>query len=488
MASTSKSNVDQAKTHAFEFLERNKKAIGLLGDSIFYFGELGMQEYETSKLMTDLLEKGGFKVERGISGIPTAFMATFGSGEPVIAIHTEFDGNPGNSQQAGVAERREIVEGAPGHCEGHNVNAAVMVSGALAIARSMKNAGIKGTLKVFGAPAEEQVVSRPFFVRDGYFKDVDLALHDHIDRCLATEWGPLQSALISVQFTFRGVSAHAATAPWMAKNALDAVSLMDIGMAHYREHFEPGMLAQRVITDGGDQPNVIPAKATIWWYLRHSNADGVRKLFERAREIGQGAAMMTGTTMETHFLSAVWPNRANQTVAETIQQNVEIVGMPEWTKDEDNLARQLQQQAGVKVVGLATEITPLKGPAKQRPSANDSGDVAWVVPTAQIRYPANIPNVPYHHWAGGVALATSIAHKGALAGAKVLAASALDFFLKPELVARAKETFKTEIGDVTYKPLLDDDAPPPTHLNKEMMDAFRPKMREHYVKEKVEFA
>jgi aminobenzoyl-glutamate utilization protein B len=482
-----KPNIGPAKTAAFQFLERNSKALALLGDSIFYFGELGMQEFETSGLMTDLLEKGGFKVERGISGIPTAFMATFGSDGPVIAIHTEFDANPGNSQQAGIAERREIVEGAPGHCEGHNVNAAVMVASALAIARSMKSAGIPGTLKVFGAPAEEQVVSRPFFVRDGYFDDVDVALHDHIDRCLATEWGPLQSALISVMFTFRGVSAHAATAPWMAKNALDAVSLMDIGMAHYREHFDPGMLAQRVITDGGDQPNVIPAKATIWWYLRHSDAAGVRKLFDRTREIGQGAAMMTGTTLETKFLSAVWPNRANQTVAEAIQQNVEMVGMPEWSAEEQALARKLQQEAGVKVAGLATELTHLKGPSKQRPSANDSGDIAWVVPTAQVRYPSNIPNVPYHHWAGGVALATSIAHKGALAGAKVLAASALDFLSSPALVARAKETFRAEIGEMKYRPLLDADAPPPIHLNKEMMDAFRPQMREHYVKEKPEF-
>ena len=481
-------NVNPAKTLAFEFLEKNRKAIALLGDSIFYFGELGMQEYETVGLMTELLEKGGFKIERGISRIPTAFMATFGSGKPVIAIHTEFDANPGNSQKSGVAERAEIVEGGPGHCEGHNVNAAVMVSAALAIARSMKNGGIKGTLKVFGAPAEEQVVSRPYFVRDGYFKDVDLALHDHIDRVLATEYGSLQSSLISVQFTFRGVSAHAATAPWMAKNALDAVSLMDIGMAHYREHFEPGMLAQRVITDGGDQPNVIPAKATIWWYLRHAHADGVRKLFERTKEIADGAALMTGTKVEVHYLSAVWPNRANQTVAEAIQGNVELVGMPEWTAEEDALARALQKKAGVKEVGLGTETTPLKGPAKQRPSANDSGDVSWVVPTAQIRYPSNIPNVPYHHWAGGVALATSIAHKGALAGAKVLAATALDFFASPQLIARAKETFKKEIGDVTYKPLLADDAPPPTHLNKEMMDAFRPKMKEHYLKEKPVFA
>lgn len=482
------SNVGAAKTAAFDFLERNRKAIGLLGDSIFYFGELGMQEYETSGLMTDLLEKGGFKVERGISGIPTAFMATYGAGDPVIAIHTEFDGNPGNSQKPGVAERQEIVEGAPGHCEGHNVNAAVMVAGALAIARSLKNAGLKGTLKVFGAPAEEQVVSRPFFVRDGYFKDVKVALHDHIDRALATEWGPLQSALISVMFTFRGVSAHAATAPWMAKNALDAVSLMDIGMAHYREHFETGMLAQRVITDGGDQPNVIPAKATIWWYLRHSDAEGVRKLFERTREIAQGAALMTGTTLESHFLSAVWPNRANRTVAEAIQRNIELVGSPEWTVEEQALARALQQKAGVKVVGLAAAPLPLKGPAKQRPSANDSGDVAWVVPTAQVRYPANIPNVPYHHWAGGVALATSIAHKGALAGAKVLAATALDFFSDAALVAEAQVTFKEEIGDTQYKPLLDADAPPPIHLNKEMMDAFRPKMRPHYLKEKPVFA
>jgi aminobenzoyl-glutamate utilization protein B len=481
-------NISNAKTDAFEFLERNQRAIAQLGDSIFYFGELGMQEFETTKLMTDLLEESGFTVERGISGIPTAFMASYGSGEPVVAIHTEFDANPGNSQVAGVNERREIVDGAPGHCEGHNVNAAVMIAAALAIRRQIEMGEIKGTLKVFGAPGEEQLVSRPFFVRDGYFKDVDLALHDHIDRTLGTEYGTLQSSLISVKFHFAGESAHAATAPWMARNALDAVSLMDIGMAHYREHMEPGMLAHRVITDGGDQPNVVPAKAAMWWYFRHTDADGARRLFDRAREIGAGAAMMTRTEMRVEFLSAVWPNRANRTVAETIQGNIEIVGMPEWSPEEQDLARQLQEKAKVKVTGLASEIRPLTGPAQQRPSANDSGDVAWVVPTAQIRFPANIPGVPYHHWAGGVALATSIAHKGALAGSKVLAATVIDFMTNPDLVTRAKETFKEEIGDVTYKPLLDSDAPPPISLNKEMMEAFRSKMKPHYIKEKPVFA
>jgi aminobenzoyl-glutamate utilization protein B len=480
-------NLSREKRLAFDVIERNQRAIALTGDSIFYFGELGNQEYESAALMSGLLEKEGFSVERGMSGFPTSFLATFGSGAPVIALHTEFDANPDNSQQPGVAEPSPITEGAPGHCEGHNVNAAVLIGAAIAIKRAMEAEGLKGTLKVLGAPAEEQVLSRPYFVRDGYFDDVDIALHPHIGPELSVGYGLQQSALISATFTFHGETAHAGVAPWKGRDALDAVVLMDMGLAQYREHMAPTSRLHRAITEGGLQPNLVPKRASIWWYFRDPTAEGAEKLFEHAKKVAEGAALMTNTSWEHRVLSAVWPTRGNRTVAETVRRNMEAVGHPEWSAEENALARRLQERAGVAVEGLRAQLPPFRGEAVQRPSANDGGDVSWKVPMVKFYYPANIPGIGFHHWAAGVALATSIAHKGAVSGAKVLAASALDFFIDPALVAEAKASFTEELGGVAYRPLLPVGQEPPSELNFDKMEPFRQKMRAHYLTEKPEF-
>jgi aminobenzoyl-glutamate utilization protein B len=481
------SNLTREKRLAFEVIERNARAIALTGDNIFYFGELGNQEYESAALMAGVLEKEGFAVERGLSGFPTAFLATWGTGAPVIALHTEFDANPDNSQRPGVPEPTPIVDGAPGHCEGHNVNAAVMIGAAVALRRAMAECGVKGTLKVFGAPAEEQVLSRPYFVRDGYFDDVDVALHPHIGPELSVGHGLQQSALISATFTFHGETAHAGVAPWKGRDALDAVVLMDAGLAQYREHMAPTSRMHRTITEGGLQPNVVPKRAQIWWYFRDLTAEGAEKLFEHAKKVAEGAALMTNCTWEHTVLSAVWPTRGNRTVADTVHRNMEIVGHPQWSKDEHTMARTLQERAGVAVEGLRDKLPPYRGEARQRPSANDGGDVSWKVPMVKFYFPANIPNIGFHHWAAGVALATSIAHKGAVTGAKVLAGAALDFLSDPALVAEAKTTFAEELGGVSYRPLLPVGQEPPKTLNRDKMEPFRERMRAHYLAEKPEF-
>jgi aminobenzoyl-glutamate utilization protein B len=475
------------KQFVFDTVDRNSAAIALLCDNIFYFAELGMQEFETSGLMTKLLEQAGFAIERNLSGMPTGFVATYGSGKPVVALHTEFDATPACSQKAGVVAPAPIVEGAPGHTEGHNVNAAVMIGAAITIKRAMDQFGLEGTLKVFGAPGEEQLVSRPYFVRDGYFQDVDVALHDHIGQGFGTVYGLRQYALISAEFTFKGQTAHAATAPWNARDALDAVVLMDIGWDKLREHLEPSQRSHRVITNGGDQPNVIPSKSSIWWFFREASADKTRALFEKAKRIAEGAAIMTDTSYAVNVLSAVWPTRANRTLAEVIQANVEQIGMPQWGEGEQKLVYELQTNVKAKPVGMPTKITPLKE-CVQSVSANDSGEVSWVVPTGLITFPSNIPGVSYHHWSAGVALATSIAHKGAVVGAKAMAATAIDLLMDPSLVAKAKQTFKEEIGGVEYKPLLPPDQRPPLELNRDLMERYRAAMREHYLKEKPVFS
>jgi len=479
---------DPAKALAAGFIDRNAQAFITLNDSIFYFGEMGMQEHRTAGLMTSILERHGFAIERGISGFETSFIATFGQGTPVVAIHTEYDANPSNSQKSGVTQRSEIVPGAPGHCEGHNVNAAVMVSSALAIRYAMEKFGLKGTLKIFGASAEEQLLSRPYFVRDGYFDDVDLAFHDHILDRFGTDYGIIQSAAVSADFTFRGEAAHAAMSPWKGRDALDAVVLMDFGLAQYREHMKPTMTAHRVITQGGEQPNVIPALAGCWWYFRDPTAEGARTLFERAQQIARGAAMMANCELAIDVRAAVWPVRLNQTIAEVIQRNVEVLGMPAWTAEEHAFARALQKGASVAETGLKTDITPLSGPAVQIAASNDCGDVSWKVPMGRLWFPANVPHLPFHHWSAGAPLATSIAHKGGLAGAKALAMSVIEYFQVPALVAETKDSFKRELGGIVYKPLLPDGQRAPAHLNQDLMAQYRTAMEAHYLDREPVFA
>ncbi len=475
------------KLHALHFVERNASALARLSDMIFYYGELGMQEFRTSELLTGTLERAGFEIVRNLSGFPTGFMAHYGSGGPVIALHCEYDSNPGNSQVPGISERKEIVPGAPGHCEGHNVNAAVAITAALAIQSAMKSFALPGTLKVFGAPAEEQLISRPYFVRDGHFDDVNIAFHAHILDEFKTEYGLAQLGMMSVQFTFLGMAAHSAMSPWEGRDALDAAVLMDVGMAQFREHMKPGMSAHRVLTEGGTQPNVIPARSTCWWFFRDRSPEGVRALFEQGERVARGAAMMANCEFETNIMAGVWPVRGNETIARTIQNNIEAIGMPVWSAEEQDFARSLQKSTGKPQTGLHGSITPLTGPCEPIMASNDCGDVSWVVPMGRVWFPANIPNAPFHHWSAGAALTTSIAHKGALAGAKVLSASALDFLSSVGMVDEAWKTFKSETEGVEYKPMLPASQKPPLELNRALMEHYRPLMEAHYLQGQPDF-
>ncbi len=474
-----------AKKTAFQCIDRNKDEIAKVGDAIFSFAELGMQEIETSSFCVQVLKDMGFKVESGISGFPTAVLATYGSGRPVIALHAEYDALPAGSQTAGITERQPVVEGAPGHAEGHNTGAAVMLGAAFAIKEAMDKHNLQGTLKVFGVPAEEQVLARPYFVCDGYFENVDAAFHCHVSDRLSTSYGIRQYALISVEYSFFGKTAHAASRPWQGFSALDAAKLMDIGFDVLREHLPPTHRSHSVIVDGGKQPNVVPEYARIWWYFRESTSEKATIIWQRARKIAEGAALMTGCTFEENVMATVLPTRDNQIVAETIQTNIELIGMPEWLDADQELARRIQKVAGVSETGLRTEIVPLKK-ATQGTSSNDSGDITWTVPHGRISFPSNISGAAFHHWTAGIAPATSIAHKDEVAGAKVMAGSVIDLLTQPELLVKAKELHKKEIGG-QYKTLLPPDQKPPLELNKIEMEKYRRLMESHYYKPKVQF-
>jgi aminobenzoyl-glutamate utilization protein B len=474
------------KDTAYQAVERNASEVGKIGDAIFNFAELGMQEFESNDLCARLLEEWGFKVEKGISGFPTALMATYGSGKPVIALHFEFDALPGTSQQAGVIERKPVVEGAPGHAEGHNTNAAVVMGAAFGIKEAIEKYNLKGTIKVFTAPAEEKGIPRPYFVRDGYFKDVDAAFHAHVGNKLSTSYGERQYAVITSDFLFYGKTAHAAVGPWTGVSAVDAAKLMDLGWDVLREHLPTTQRSHSVFTEGGIQPNVVPDFARISWIFRESNYERVYDLHEKAKKVAEGAALMTGCTWEEEVVSAIWPTRDNQTIAEVVQANIELVGVPQWTEEEQKFAKEVQKSVGAKETGLTTKITPL-AEATQSTSANDSGDITWMVPHGRITFPANVSGIPGHHWAAAIVPATSIAHKAEVAGAKVLAGAVVDLLTQPAILEKAQETFKKEVGETKHQTLLPLDQKPPIEYNVEMMAKYRESMKPFYLKETIQF-
>ncbi len=461
------------------------KLTQVMVDKIFSFGELGFQEYETSAYLVQMLRDHGFQVEEGIAGIPTAWIATWGSGDPVIALGSDIDGIPKASQKPGVAYHDPIVEGAPGHGEGHNSGQAVNVTAALAVKRIMEQEGIQGTLKLWPGVAEELVATKAWFVREGYFKDVDVCIFTHVSNDLSVSWGAARgNGLISVEYTFFGESAHSAGAPWRGRSALDAVELMNAAMNYRREHLRLPQRTHYVITNGGDQPNVVPSVASVWYYFRELDQKHMKELFEIGNTAADSAARMTNTEVESRILGHAYPRHFNKVIAETMWKNIEAVGLPQWSEADLTLAKALQKELGVEEQGLKTELGTLRGPVegpRLGGGSDDIGDISWTVPTVTLRFPSNIPGGPGHHWANAVAMATPIAHKGATAGAKVVATTTLDLLLRSELVEQAWAYFKDEQNkDHQYTPFIGPEDPPAIHLNKEKMEAFREKMRPFY--------
>ena len=315
-------------------------------DMVFSFGELGYQEVETSKYLTSILEKNGFRVERNIGGLPTGWMARWGSGRPVIALGADIDGIPQGSQKPGVGYHDAIIEGAPGHGEGHNAGTPLNITAALATKRIMEREHLSGTLVLWPGIAEELLGGKAFFVRAGAFKDVDAVLFAHVSDYFGVSWGvPRNSTgLISVQYEFHGEPAHAGSAPWRGKSALDAVELMDIGWNFRREHLRVSQRSHNVIPNGGFQPNVVPETATTWYYLRETDYPHIKDLWAIGDNMAKGATLMTDTTVTSRVLGSAWPSHMNKTVAETMYANIKTVGLPKWSADDERLARALQRE------------------------------------------------------------------------------------------------------------------------------------------------
>jgi len=474
------------KAEAAKLVEGNAKLAQEIVDTLFSYSELAFQEFETQKYISDLLEKNGFTVEKGVSGLPSSWWATWSNGDgPTIALGSDVDGIPKSSQMPGVAYRKPMVEGAPGHGEGHNSGNGVNIIAALAVKKLMIEKDIKGTLVLWPGIAEELVAAKAYYARDGRFKGVDAVLFTHVGRNLQTSWGTGRgTGLISVEYTFDGKAAHGAGDPWKGKSALDAVELMNVGWNYKREHLHYLQRSHYVVTDGGDQPNVVPSKASVWYFIREMTAEKIRANFKALDDIAAGAALMTGTTKSRRIIGSAWPRNFNKTIAEAMNANIQSVGLPKWSDDDQAFAKAVQKMMGNKEIkGLATELAEMQGPPDQPQSggSDDIGDVSWNVPTVTLRYPSNIRGTTGHNWSSGIAMATPIAHKGVVAGAKVIAATTLDLLTKPQLLKDAWKYFKEEqLKDIKYEPFISATDTPAIEKNRGIMATYKNQLSKYY--------
>jgi len=485
----SKRQLQKIKSAIQEEVESRHKETQVMIDKVFSFAELGFQEYETSKYLTSLLTAAGFEIEYGVAGIPTAWMARWRFGEgPTIALGSDVDCIPKASQYPGVAYHKPMVEGAPGHGEGHNSGLPVIITAALSLQNQMQAHNLGGTLIVWPGIAEELVASKAWYVRDGYFDKIDLCIFTHVSSNLSVSYGQATgTGLISVEYTFEGEAAHSAGAPWRGRSALDAAELMNIGWNYKREHLHPLKRSHSIFTDAGDQPNVVPSKASIWYYFRDITYEGIMKMYNDANNIAQGAAMMTDTKVTSKIVGTAWPRHFNKVIAETMYQNIQTVGLPNWSAEDQTLAQAVQKEVNSdNTEGLATELSALGKPLDRPRSggSDDIGDISWAVPTVTLRFPSNIPGLQGHHWSNAIAMATPIAHKGGTAGAKVVAMTVIDFLAQPSLVQQAKDYFNNvQTKETRYQPMITEKDPPPIYLNKGIMETYRPALESFYYDE-----
>lgn len=451
----------QAKTKAAvgQSLDNQYEAYRDQALQIWDYAEVGYKEQKSSALLQQTLKDNGFKVTAGIAGIPTAFEATYGSGSPVIAILAEYDALPGMSQQA-IAEKSPVVGQSAGHACGHHLFGVASVAAGVEIKKLIENKAFKGTIKVLGCPAEEGGSGKVFLVREGYLKDVDVAIHWHAgDRNSVTTMSALANK--SAKFKFSGFSAHAAAAPEKGRSALDAVEAMNMMVNMMREHIPQESRIHYVITSGGKAPNIVPDFAEVYYYVRHPKKDIVVDVFDRVVNAAKGAALGTGTTMSYDIIGGTHDLLINNELAKVMQTNLDQIGGVQYTAEEMAFGKKIQESFTFSYPDLSTasEVMPLVLKDYAGGGSTDVGDVSYAVPTVGMRAAAWVPGVPAHSWQAVASGGTEIGTKGMLVAAKSMAFTAVDLYTNPQLIEAAKKEFKEKLGDYQYKALLGDIKP-----------------------------
>ena len=467
-------------------VDAHAKLVQEMVDTVFSYGEPGFQEFRTSAYLTDILKKNGFKITMGVAGIPTAWTATWGEGGPLIAMGSDEDDLRGLSQIPGDPRIEPLVPGAPGHGEGHNAGMPLQIAAALAVKAVMEKNHIKGRLMLWPGIAEELLGAKAFYVRAGLFKDVDACVYVHVGSFFTTLWGQMGNGMVSAEYTFHGKTAHAAADPWDGHSALDGVEIMDSAWNFRREHLETSQRSHYVITDGGDQPNIVPDHASVWYYFRDHDFASVKHLYDLGNKTAQAAAEATDTSVTHKLLGTAAPIYSNRPMAEALYENIKTVGMPAWSADDQTFAREVQTTNKLKLAPLSDKVMPLITPELAAAfgaggASDDVGDISWNVPTVMMMFPSNIPSTTPHHVLAAMAMATPIAHKGAVAGAKAVAMTVLDLMTTPALVTQAKEFFtNVQTKDQKYVSMLSEGDEPAIHRNDEVMEKYRPLMEPYY--------
>ena len=446
------------KDELCESIDKRSDATWENAKKIWSWAEPGYQETQSSKLLADTLETAGFTVDRGVAKIPTAFIATIGAGKPVIGILGEFDALPGLSQDA-VAERRPVESSKYGHGCGHHLFGAASASAAIAIAEQIQAGKIEGTLRYYGCPAEEGGAAKVFMVRDGLFDDCDAVLHWHpSSRNSAGDRTCLSR--IAAKFRFRGKSAHAAGAPEQGRSAVDAVELTNHASQLLREHTPDFTRIHHVITAGGDAPNVVPNFAEVYYYIRHPEADIVRKLYPRLVKCAEAGALATETKLETVYLGGTMQILPNNVLSEVVKKNLIALNDLEYTDGERTFAMRIQNTlADARPIESLSDVDDRSGEVGK--GSTDVGDISWVVPTTGFTTSCWVPGTPAHSWQAVAAGGMSIGRKGMQLAAKVLATTAWDLYNKPDWIAAAKEVHRQQVMETKYESLLEPNQSPP---------------------------
>ena len=465
------------KKYGFDWIENSKKLIIEISDKIWEFAELGLIEFKSSALLADELGKHGFRVERGISDMPTAFIATWGEGEPVIGIMGEYDALPGLSQKK-VPWKETVEPGKPGHGCGHNIHGTSGMAAAIAAKKAMEKHNKKGTIRFFGCPAEENFSGKAYMVRDGYFNDVNAVISHHPSTM--NEASLLSSlAVNSVKFHFYGKASHAGASPEQGRSALDAVELMNMGVNYLREHVIQDARIHYITEKGGDQPNIVPSYARSWYYVRAPERDQMEFIYNWILDIAKGAAIMTKTEVKTEFLEGSYNVIPNRTISELIIKNMREIGLPKYSDEDLKFAEEL-----AKTITPEMKITQLR--KSKRPSwerlvdrlvddeipnpwgegevshgSTDVADVSWQAPTVEFCTATWILGTPAHSWQAVAQNAVGIGHKSLIFAAKVMAATALDLLTDRDALNNSREEYSQRIGNKKYKsPIPPDNKPP----------------------------
>lgn len=449
------SDDNKLKQDVVQIVNNQKEVIYGLADSLWKYSETALEEYKSSTLLAEKLEAAGFKLEKGVADMPTAFVASYGAGSPVIGILAEYDALPGVGNEC-VPERKQRKDGVTaGHGCGHNLFGAASVGGALALKEIIEKNNLSGTIKLFGTPAEETLVGKAYMAKEGIFDGLDAVIDWHPGTRNSVKNQPGR-AMNNFEVEFFGQAAHGSVDPWNGRSALDAVEIMNYAVNMMREHIKPTARIHYVIPDAGEVPNVVPEYARVWYYVRDINREEVDKYYKRILKIAEAAALATETTHRVKLITGVHEYLLNRPFQEELQNNLEFVGAPLFTEEEQEFAKILQRNLGKQEKGLNTDITPL--PDEQGEVAGgstDAAEVSWIVPTAGFSVVTAAEGIPWHSWAATACHGTGIGRKGAVVAAKIIATTGVGFLLDETLVKKAKAFHKESTNGKAYNSPLD---------------------------------